>query len=389
MESYIVVGGGLAGLTAANALAGPGRRVRLYEQSARLGGRAATDRDRKYRLNLGPHALYRGGPAYRTLTGWNVRFQGRQPDVSTHSWLLYGGRKFPFFANLRGLLGSGLFGVMEKLEAAKLFTQLLRGAAGPAESMAHWLGRRTRSPRVRALGEAITRVSTYSAELEHLSARAALAQIRSATAQGVLYLDGGWQTLVDGLAHRAQSLGVEIRQGEPVEKLAELDADGIVLAVPPAAVSRITGAVLPRLRPVRFATLDLGLAAMCPGAARFALGLDQPFYFSRHAADPYVVHVGKYLRDDEPGDVAELEDLAGRLMPGWERYADVARFLPNMTVTHAIFAPEGRPDVDAAGLERVAIAGDWVGPEGMLTDAAVASALRAARMVERRKVKAA
>jgi hypothetical protein len=65
------------------------------------------------------------------------------------------------------------------------------------------------------------------------------------------------------------------------------------------------------------------------------------------------------------------------------------RFLPNLTVTHAIAAPEGRPDVDAVGIDRVAVAGDWAGPEGMLADTAVASALRAADMVQRRKVKAA
>ena len=41
------------------------------------------------------------------------------------------------------------------------------------------------------------------------------------------------------------------------------------------------------------------------------------------------------------------------------------------------------------GMENVAVAGDWVGPEGMLADAAVSSALRAAAMVQRRKTKAA
>jgi phytoene dehydrogenase-like protein len=46
MESYTVVGGGIAGLTAANALAGNGNKVVLLEQSERLGGRAITLQDR-------------------------------------------------------------------------------------------------------------------------------------------------------------------------------------------------------------------------------------------------------------------------------------------------------------------------------------------------------
>ena len=57
----VVVGGGLAGLTAANALAGEGRKITILEQSERLGGRAATQQDRGYVLNLGPHALHQGG----------------------------------------------------------------------------------------------------------------------------------------------------------------------------------------------------------------------------------------------------------------------------------------------------------------------------------------
>ena len=63
MKQYVVVGGGLAGLTAANALAGEGRKITLLEQSERLGGRAITQQDRGYLLNLGPHALHRGGVA--------------------------------------------------------------------------------------------------------------------------------------------------------------------------------------------------------------------------------------------------------------------------------------------------------------------------------------
>jgi phytoene dehydrogenase-like protein len=52
MQRYIVLGGGLAGLTAANALAGDGHKVVLLEQSQHLGGRAITQPDRGYLLNL-------------------------------------------------------------------------------------------------------------------------------------------------------------------------------------------------------------------------------------------------------------------------------------------------------------------------------------------------
>jgi phytoene dehydrogenase-like protein len=244
----------------------------------------------------------------------------------------------------------------------------------------------------------LARVSTFTADHSRLSARAALDQYRRAAVHGVLYLDGGWQTLVAGLEQRARGLGVEIRLGETVESLEACRADGIVLAVPPAAVERITGSRLPTMYPVRLACLDLGLRKLPEGAARVALGVDQPLYLSLHSAaarlappGTALVHVAKYLagETDAASDRRELEQFVDLAIPGWREQLDLVRFLPQMTVTNAIFSPQGRPAVDELGIPGVALAGDWVGPEGMLADAAVASALRAAGMVQRQRLRAA
>ena len=74
MELYLVAGDGLAGLTAANALADRGHRVTVFEQSERLGGRAGTVTDRGYWLNFGPHALYAGSCAAEKNTRWSPAF---------------------------------------------------------------------------------------------------------------------------------------------------------------------------------------------------------------------------------------------------------------------------------------------------------------------------
>jgi len=191
---------------------------------------------------------------------------------------------------------------------------------------------------------------------------------------------------------------VEIRLGETVESLEACRADGIVLAVPPAAVERITSCRLPTLYPVRLACLDLGLRKLPEGAARVALGVDQPLYLSLHSAaarlappGAALVHVAKYLagETDAASDRRELEQFVDLAIPGWREQLDLVRFLPQMTVTNAIFSPQGRPAVDELGIPGVALAGDWVGPEGMLADAAVASALRAAGMVQRQRLRAA
>ena len=57
-DRTIVVGGGLAGLTAAATLARSGRAVTVIEGAEHLGGRARSRHRLGYDLNLGPHALY-------------------------------------------------------------------------------------------------------------------------------------------------------------------------------------------------------------------------------------------------------------------------------------------------------------------------------------------
>jgi len=68
----IVVGGGLAGLTAAATLARDGRRVVVIEGASQLGGRARTRHHDGFDLNLGPHALYIGGGASAVLRDLGV-----------------------------------------------------------------------------------------------------------------------------------------------------------------------------------------------------------------------------------------------------------------------------------------------------------------------------
>jgi len=391
MESYIVVGGGIAGLTAANALADAGHGVKLLEQSERLGGRASTLEERGYRLNFGPHALYRAGQAMRIFREWDIPMPGSSPVYGNHAWLFYGPDRYRFFADYSGISGTSMFDECAKREAEQLMRLFVSGPLAIGETMEHWLTRHTRSERVRHFGAAMVRLRTYSADLQWLDAAAGQEQFRTGASQGVLYVDGGWQTLIEGLAQRARARGVEIRCGEPVDRLDAFDDAGVVLAVPPAAVERIAGARLPDLPPVRMSCLDLGLRKLPEGATGFGLGVDRPLYLSVHSLaaklapeGAAVAHIAKYLDSTQPGgcDRAELEEFADLAIPGWRGEAEVTRFLPNMTVVHSAVIPHGRPDVDVLGRQGVVVAGDWIGPEGMLANAAAASGLRAARALQ-------
>ncbi|MHB1889888.1 MAG: phytoene desaturase family protein, partial [Acidimicrobiales bacterium] len=62
-------------------------------------------------------------------------------------------------------------------------------------------------PRGAGVVSALTRVATYAGDLDLVSADAAVSQLQLALEGNVVYLDGGWQSLVDGLVAAAASGG--------------------------------------------------------------------------------------------------------------------------------------------------------------------------------------
>lgn len=417
----IVIGGGLAGLTAAAFAARGGRSVILCERAGAPGGRAQTTEAGEFRFNLGPHALYRGGPAERALRELGITPQGRKPGVSG-AFAVAGGRAHALPGGFLSLLTTGLFGVPAKLEAARLLGSLARHDAEPLQhtTVEAWLATAVRHADVRALTGALVRVSSYAADHAHMSAGAALEQMQAALGSGVLYLDGGWQTLVDALRDAATAAGVRVRTGARAERVVangatrtvqladgtQLTADAVILAVPPdsartllagSAAEQTATAWAAEAQPVRAACLDLGLAKLPRPRALFALGVDRPLYLSVHSASAArlapeggaMIHVAKYLRPDEGdarADERELEGLLDLVQPGWRAAVRQRRFLPNMLVSPALPTAaqgglRGRPAVAVPNLDGVYLAGDWVGHEGLLADASFASAREAAQRV--------
>jgi phytoene dehydrogenase-like protein len=101
-------------------------------------------------------------------------------------------------------------------------------------------------------------------------------------------------------------------------------------------------------------------------------------------------YLGSSTQPDPKADREELEKLLDLVQPGWRKVVVIERFLPNMIVSNALVDASqggiyGRPDVKVPGSENLYIVGDWVGPEGMLADASLSSAKRAAgRILQKR-----
>ena len=144
--------------------------------------------------------------------------------------------------------------------------------------------------------------------------------------------------------------------------------------------------------PIRMAHLDVALRPLPEPRFPNVLGLDESVYLTVQSdvarvapPDGAVIHVGRYLSPgEEDGDHrAGLEHTLDVAQPGWRDHVVDARYVPRSMVSGdharpATHGPADRPPVDVAGVDGLALAGDWIGPAGTLADAAIISGQAAA-----------
>ena len=412
----LIVGGGLAGLTAATFLARAGRRVLLFERSWRSGGRAITDVREGFAFNLGPHAVYNAGPAASVLNELGIEPSGGVPSAG--GLALRAGATHRLPVGPRSLLATRLLGPLEKMELARIFSTIgkLNTKGLETVTFAQWLDAHVRRSGVREMLEALARLASYANAPHLLSAAVALGQIQLAVS-GVRYLDGGWQQLVDALQGAAREAGAELVLSAGVSSVSPEGGawtvrlkDGVSLRTPAAIIAGspwlaaelvggVPGSLLKQWAapsvPVRAAILDLGLRHLPQARNTFALGIDAPTYLSVHSkvadltpAGASLVHVAKYLTPNHDGGGAEseLEAVMDTVQPGWREAVSTRRFLPHMVVSNALATAQGgglvgRPGPAVPDAPGLYVAGDWVGPQGWLSDASFASARDAATAI--------
>jgi len=234
-----------------------------------------------------------------------------------------------------------------------------------------------------------------------------------------MYLDGGWQTLVDGLLTAAKNAKTMIVMGKKATRVERTDSGWLVMLSDKTQVSakvvaiaagpkdayslfhdderpEVLSKAVKEAKAVRIACLDVALSSLPDKDALFALGVDRPLYFSVHSAyaklapenGGALIHLAKYLGTSvEPKpreDQQELEELLDLLQPGWREVLVKKRPLPDMVVSNALVTAAagglaGRPDAKIA--DNLYIVGDWVGKEGLLSNASFGSAKRAVQLI--------
>lgn len=422
-----VIGAGLAGLLAANLATDAGLSVRLIEQHDHPGGRAASADHHGYILNLGPHALYLDGELRRALVGLGLDPAGTAPELAGATGSV-GERVGLLPGAPASLLSTRLLSARSKIQLAAFMARLPRLDPEPLASTTvdAWLDDLTDRADLRAVLTGLVNLTTYNPLHDEASADAALTQLRMGVDPGVIYLDGGWRSVVRSLSRRANGSGVgrlaaKVTAVESLASTSGLDAAGatgpggivvttadgarllsracVVAVGGPGLTDRLlgldghhTGQAGPT---VEASVLDLGLIRRPTVGVH--LGLDRRLYGTVHSGadglappDRHLLTTALYRRPDDPGpDPTRATLLAHAEAMGVDRSdIEMQRYLHRLTVANGTPVARrgglaGRPPVGVAERPGVFVAGDWVGPRGLLADASAASAVDAVAAARR------
>src|SRR5438270_251076 len=372
MNEITVIGGGVAGLTAAITCAEGGASVRLLEAHEKLGGRARST-DGPYKANLGPHAIYSGG----VLWDW-LESRGLMPPLARP---LLTGVRFHYDGAIHrtpplSLIPPGL---------------RLRGRMAPVDQdFRSWVTDHS-AARTAAFLSSVAGVYTFYHDPGELSA--AFVWERS---QRLLltprpparFIVGGWTMLVDALERHARSLGVTIVTGERVDSVPEAPA---IVALELCDARRLLDDETLQWPSGGTVCLDLGLREH-RGDPWVVSDLEASGWIERYSAqDNSLAPAGEQLVQAQmpirPGESAEdagarLEELLALSFEDWRGRVTWRRRQVMDGRSGALDLPgttwHDRPAIDRGN--GTFLYGDQVAAPGCLAEVAVASAIGAGKL---------
>ncbi|MBY0148087.1 NAD(P)/FAD-dependent oxidoreductase [Neobacillus niacini] len=420
----VIVGGGLAGYVAAAYLSKTNLSITLLEKGKSLGGRARTNKVNQQYFNLGPHALYKKGKAKSILEEIGISLRGKSPKLS--GIIVENNTEYTAPFSPLELFTTRLFTTTERMEWVGVLLKIMSTEPErlAEQTFQQWARQVAPSKKVRSLLYTLGRLATYCHAPEKMSAKVAITCLKNAMG-GVLYLDGGWMTMINQLHQNAISSGVHVqphrfvKQMEPSQqgqmKLILSDGEEIlgkyvICTTGPHELNEMLSKkiefpqreFLSHMIPVRGATLDVALTQLPNQKQLFAMDTTKPLYYSVHSnyarlsddSRNAILHVFKYHHPDEHIDGStikyELERFLDKLQPGWQQHVISKRFIPNITVNQRLpqIGDEGMLQSSKTKIPGLYIAGDWASPDSILAEAAISSGKQAAEEItlnERRK----
>lgn len=279
----IVVGAGIAGLTAAHDLATAGHEVVVLEASDRVGGKLHSTSVAGVRVDVGAEAMLARRPEGIALAG-ALGLPVVHPTKASSRILSRGAlRPMPRSVmgvpmDLEALAASGVLsdaGLARARAEADLPVTVPDGDVSVGDLVAERFGEEVTDRLVEPLLGGV-----YAGRARRISARAAVPQLLTMLAKGALTpqatvvptsgapvfagLAGGMGQLPQTLAER-----LDVWLSTPVDSLADLDADAVVLATPAVPTARLLAELAPEA-----ARLLGGIESATSAVVTFAFAAD-------------------------------------------------------------------------------------------------------------------
>ncbi|RIX50080.1 FAD-dependent oxidoreductase [Paenibacillus nanensis] len=405
----VVVGGGIAGLTAAIYAAKAGKQTVVIEKQNRLGGRAVSNKKKGAYFNLGAHALYQGD-AYATFRELGLTLQGKQPSAFAYG--IWKGKLSTLPSDMKSLFTTPLLSWKGKMEFASCLMKLSKADTRQFDriSVREWVEGNLRDPMVRHIFYSLLRTASFVVGPDLPAAGPALRQLQNAL-KGALYLDRGWGELIEELHKKASGLGVRFLTNTKVSSIdirggivrqvlcedgAQIDTHYVILATAPSIAHKLVPFAektalhtwKEQAIEVTAACLDVALKRLSKPKQQFAYGIDQTVFLTNqsraaHLSDDgaQVISLIKYQgKDTDPDkDLQELEGVLDLMQPGWREELTVKQYLPKITVCHDFMHMKRleNPGPAVPEIQGLYVAGEWASHGEVLADAATASAKRA------------
>ena len=417
----VIVGGGLAGFVAANYLAKNDLSILILEKGKNVGGRARTNKINHQYLNLGPHAFYKKGKAKSILEKFGIVLNGKSPKLG--GVLVENNMEYAAPFTPLGLFSTSLLNWKERIEWITIMMKVngIDTVKLAGQTFEQWVEQEARSKKVQSLLYVLGRLATYCHAPEKVSAKLIVSHLKTVMG-GVLYLDGGWQTIIDQLHNKAVVSGVQVQTHTAVNQIAPVEHDQVKLVLSngeeilgkyvicttgPNELNKMLGekinlsqsSFFTETITVKGATLDVALSQLPKPKRLFAMSISDPLYYSVHSnyarlsedGKSAVLHVFKYHHPDDHIDGEkvqnELEQFLEKMQPGWQKYMITSRYIPQIIVNQRLpqIGDEHkllRSKTDIPGLY---IAGDWASPHSILAEGAVSSGIQAAEEITQKE----
>jgi 15-cis-phytoene desaturase len=419
----VIVGGGLAGLSAGANLAKNGKKVAILERGA-LGGRAVTLNIKGFSFNFGAHAIYgRDTSVLKTLEkelGIHIDWRDFNPNKAKYD---LGEELTDVPANIQGLFRTKILKGLDKIMFTfEIFKTLIRLEKGhPHLSIGKWMQLKHINHDVQEMMLTLASSNFFTRKPEEIPSSIFFEYYQRlfTTSKPVAYIGGGWQALIDEFVRVIKDNNGEIFTKTKVESVSSegnhitsvqageqtFAASEFIFCIPPKELVKILENTKLEYSIKHYAHYDPSYVLVYDIGLKERIDVPYTYIYDKQNKifitdisfyDEECVPKGgqllqatAYLNKEDLAnkDVVEsykkkIEDLYDKHFSGWRDQLVVPRISQRAVVQEIKWKMDQMPmPICFPDYRNVTFAGDWCEGQGQLSELSFSSAYTASKLI--------